>query len=108
MASKKDVQNDVDFSSDRISQQVRTVSISIIALVWVLAVVGKENPAALLPYKKVLLGAGGLCLLALVADYLQYLMGYFTSKSVLRSGEREGKTEFTYNYHAPTYRLRAF
>ena len=109
MASKKDIQADIDFLSDRISTQVRTIALSVIAIAWLFLVGGKDAPILRVPPSHaVLLWAGALSFGALVVDYLQYLMGYLDGRRVLRKGERENVAEFRYDYTSATYRLRAY
>jgi hypothetical protein len=109
MVSKKDLLADIDFLSDRISTQVRTIALSVIAVVWLFAVGGKDTPALpTIPDQTLLLAGGGLSLFALVADYLQYLMGYLDNKRALRVGERENREEFLYDYTALTWKTRTY
>jgi uncharacterized membrane protein len=107
MAAKDKIIADLDFITDRISTQVRTVSLSVMATVWLFAVGGKDTPVLpKAPDKNLLLIAGGLCLLALLVDYLQYVAGYLGTRKILAAGEKAGQTDFKYDYGAWTYRLR--
>ena len=109
MASRKDIQDDIDFLSDRISTQVRTIALSVIAIAWLFLVGGKDGPILRVPPSRdLLLWAGALSLGALIVDYLQYLMGYLDGKRVLREGERDNVTDFHYDYRATTYKLRTW
>src|SRR6266853_549781 len=107
MASKKDVLDDLDFSSDRISTQVRTIGLSVIAVAWLFLVGGKDTPVLrVLPSHTLLLVAGGLSLLALLFDYFQYVAGYVNNKQVLASGERENSDDFKYDYASFMWKFR--
>jgi hypothetical protein len=109
MAAKEKIIADLDFLSDRISNQSRTVALSVLAIVWLFGIGGKDTPILpTAPDKNLLLVAGGCCLLALFVDYLQYVTGYFTTTNVLAKGEKHGLTDLKYDYHAFTYRLRAW
>lgn len=107
MAKKAEILSELAFISDRISTQVRTVSLSIIALAWLfLGGAGATPPLAQNADKNLLLVSGALCLLALLSDYFQYVAGYFDSKRVLDEGDETGTDEFKFNYHSTAYRLR--
>ena len=109
MASRKDVQDDINFLSDRISTQVRTIGLSVIAIAWLFLVGGKDTPVLPLPPNRaLLLWAGALSLGALLTDYFQYFMGYLDGRRVLAKGESEGVQDLKYDYRAATWRLRAF
>lgn len=107
--SLEKVKQDLDFASTRISEQTRTISIGILALVWLFLAGGDHAPV--LPSKPnghLLLLTGALALLALVFDHLQYLFGYLTSDQVRKQAEQASRTEVVYNYDAPLYRARTF
>jgi hypothetical protein len=112
MASQKEILDELAVLSDRISTQVRTVALSVIATVWLFVVGGKDAP--LLPHspdKSWLLAAGALCLLALLFDYLQYLAGYKCASALLNAGPKAGAAEkdaYKYNRTAFTWRARRF
>jgi hypothetical protein len=109
MAEKKEILASIDFLGDRISNQVRTVALSVIATVWLFAIGGKDVPVLpTSPDKNLLLISGGLCLVALFVDYLQYLAGYVNTYRVLRSGEKNQLADFKYNRTAFLYRVRTW
>ena len=78
MASKEEILKEIDFLSDRLSTQVRTVAISVIAVAWLFLIGGKDAPILPVPPSRTLiLLAGGFALAALLIDYFQYLMDVF-------------------------------
>ncbi len=109
MASKKEILDEINFLSDRISTQVRTVALSVMAFVWLFLAGGNDAPVLKIqPDRTLLLVAGTLCLATLLFDYLQYVMGYFESKRVLRKGEREKLQDFKYDYGSTAWQMRTF
>jgi len=87
MATEKEILDDLKTVSAQISTLVRTVALSIIGFVWLLTVGGKDAPALpKAPDKNLLILAGLLALLAMGADYLQYLAGYLSSKRAYSVG----------------------
>jgi hypothetical protein len=109
MAAKKDIIADLDFLSDRISTQVRTVSLSIFAVVWLFLVGGKDTPVLpSQPNKNLLLIVGAMCLIALLLDYFQYVAGYANSRNVLNAGEAQKSEDFKYDYNSPLRKLRDY
>lgn len=106
MATEKDILEDLKAVTTQISNLVRTVGLAIIAFVWLLVVGGKDAPVLPNPLdRNGLILAGLLALLAMGADYLQYLAGYRSSKRAHASG-RNGTYE--YNKTWLSYRLRVW
>ena len=64
--------------SDRISTQVRTLAVSFLALVWLLLFPGKDGTPVFphSPSRYLLLLGGITALMAMVADFVQYVMSY--------------------------------
>jgi hypothetical protein len=97
--------------TDRISTQVRTLSVSFLAVVWLFLVPGKDG-APVLPHavdKQLLIAAGAAALLAMVFDFLQYFASYLTVKKTLEDKKAvEGKPgEFTFEYDYNLIRYQA-
>ena len=88
MVDRKVVLDELDFLTDRISTQVRTVSLSLIAVSWLFLGGGGNEMAAFVakPNTTLLLISGAFCLIAIFSDYLQYVMGYLNTTSVLKQG----------------------
>ena len=107
MAERKDILTELNFITDRISTQVRTVALSLIALSWLfLGGGGTQTALAAKPSAELLLASGALCLLAIFTDYLQYVVGYFDSQQVLKKGEESGAKDYVYTYGAGGHRWR--
>lgn len=87
MAALKDILERRKEVSDKISTQVRTLSVSFLAVVWLFLVPGKEG-APVFPFpldKNLLLNAGLLAVLAMVVDYLQYAFAYLAAHDLIES-----------------------
>jgi hypothetical protein len=85
----------------------RTVALSVIALSWLFLGGGSTQSAfAVKPSADLLLSSGALCLLAILTDYLQYVVGYFDSQRVLKKGETSGIKDYVYSYDASAHRWR--
>jgi hypothetical protein len=90
---------ELHFLSDRISTQVRTIAVSLIALVWVLLIGTKDAPFTPAPADRVrLLGVAGLSLSAMVLDYLQYLFGYLSADTTRARAEKSPAKSADYDY----------
>jgi len=100
---------DLDWLCDRISTQVRTVSIGLLAIAWGL-LIGKPEIVQPLPMwlKKNLLAIGILALVAMFSDFLQYFFGWRVVDHSRKSMEDKKQTEAEYDYDTITYRLRHF
>lgn len=102
-----DVIGELQFLSDRLSDRVRTISWSVLGLVW-LFLTGRDSspvlPAA--PNKSLLLFSGALALGALVLDYLQYVFGYLTANQTQEKAEQAGKKNAQFDRGALLYRMR--
>lgn len=108
MATKEKILEDKAFLSDRISTQVRALDLSVIAVVWLFLVGGKDSPILpSAPDRGLLLLAGLLAMLSLIADYAQYGFGYKATSDVLKRGEAAGQIEFKYDDKAFAYKARA-
>jgi hypothetical protein len=75
---KTRVLDDLNFATDRLSAEVRQISLGLLALIWALLVGEvKLNIAA---DAKLLLIVAALAILAMVIDFIQYIAGYFASR----------------------------
>lgn len=105
----KTVVDDLDFSTNRIGEQTRAISLGVLAIAWLFLAGGSNAPAVkVAPDVPVLLGAGGLAVCSLLADYFQYLFAYISSVDVLKQSEADPTAKPEYDYSAPTYRARKF
>jgi hypothetical protein len=101
------IYDDLKTVADTISTQIRTIAVGVLAVVWLLLTRGDQAPVlSKQPDRTLLLVCAVLCIVTLVADYLQYFFGYSNSRAVLKAAEDQGHTETSYNYTAVRYVLR--
>src|SRR5690242_3693329 len=106
MATKQAILDEKNFLSDRISTQVRTVALSLLAAIWLFLVPGKDAPVLPShPNHNALLLGGLLCLLCLICDYVQYMFGYIGTKAALEKGP--GTDGVTYGYDTKGFSWQA-
>jgi hypothetical protein len=108
MASRNDVIKEMDFLSDRISTQVRTVAVALLAITWGL-LIGRSDVAIGISHKMKngLLIIGTIAVLCMFLDFLQYFFGYLNNQQLLSELEKEKKEEGQYNYLSCSYKLRS-
>jgi hypothetical protein len=104
----EELYQELQFLSDRLSTQVRTVALSVIALVW-LFVAGASQLTSLpaMPSRQALLRIAALALASLVFDYLQYVFGYLAANALRKTAERGGAKSAEYDYADWRYRARS-
>lgn len=106
MLTRDEVQSDYDHCTKQISAQSRTISLAILAIVW-LFLAAQEKPAFnFLPDSRMLFAIGALCLVSLLADYFHYLAGYFNSKKLLDDADNQAAIDLLYDYTSCSYRAR--
>ena len=81
-SNKAVVLADLDFATDRLSTQVRQLSLGVLAVSWALLVKDEGTPSLTLG-TPVLLGFAAMAILTMVVDFLQYLAAYFASRRAL-------------------------
>ena len=93
--------------SDRISSQVRTLGLGILAFSWGL-LVGQSPVASDVAHslRFHLLLIGTLTIVALMLDFLQYVSGYIAASNVRATMERERRTWGEFDYTSLPYRLQ--
>jgi len=75
------------FFSDKISTQLRTISIGILSIAWLSISGNKEIPEKLRTlYQPSFWGIANLVILALFLDILHYIFGYLNSKNAIKNG----------------------
>jgi hypothetical protein len=108
MASIELIRGDLDSMSERISESSRTISLGVLALVWLFIAGGDETPIlSITPSQALLMVSGALVLLSLLSDYLQYFFGYLNSKDVLAEAEASTEKEAKYQTDSKLYQARA-
>jgi putative endonuclease len=97
MPTKLQVIEQLDFLSDRISTQVRTVSLGVLALTWGL-LIGESQVAKALSqqWKTNLVGIGATAILVMFLDFLQYAAGYRDNMKLREKMNRAGLGETEY------------
>jgi hypothetical protein len=95
-----DVVSELQFISDRISTQVRTVGLGLLAITWAI-LVGESAFLRKLSegLGRKLLFIGILCIAALLLDFLQYVIGYAYVDGVLKRAESQDLKEIDYDTH---------
>ncbi len=107
MIIKKDLIVELNFLSDILSNRVRTISGGILALCWLLILQNLSKPNKLAVFSTTsLLIPSAIAVLALLADFAQYLFGYVTTRSLLRKMERANLRRAQYDYGSFAYRSR--
>ena len=96
MATKKEVIEQMDWLTDRMSNQIRTVGLGVLALTWGLLIGGTDAAKAIgNRHHKGLLMVGVLVVISMFLDFLQYRFGYQNVrklyKSMVASGAEEAK-----------------
>jgi hypothetical protein len=105
----KDVYTDLDFATDRLSAQVRTLALGILALVWTFLSAAKDViPLKLGGSKEPLVIIGALCILALLLDLLQYVAFYISANGIRKVAERAKSTEAEYDEGSPARMAQTF
>ena len=107
MPTLKEVNEDLNWLCDRISTQVRTMLIGLLAITWGL-LIGKPEISQPLPLwlKKNLLAIGILAVFTMLIDFLQYFFGFLVVNGLRKSMEKKKQTEAEYHYDTITYKLR--
>ncbi|HYD17690.1 MAG TPA: hypothetical protein VEF76_04340 [Patescibacteria group bacterium] len=99
---------DLNFTSERISEQTRTISLSIIAIVWVLLIGGEDKPILpSVPDARQLIVAGFLALLTLFLDYAQYAVGFINTKLLVDKAELENLNSISFKKEGFLYNCRS-
>jgi len=97
---------DLDFATNRIGEQTRTIAIGVLAIAWLFLAGGQNAPAVkVAPNVSVLLVAGALAIASLLTDYFQYLCAYFSSANLLK-GVESAVAAPEYDYESLLYRGR--
>ncbi|MBI3440905.1 MAG: hypothetical protein HY052_03730 [Proteobacteria bacterium] len=99
--------DDIDFVSDRISEQTRYISFGVLAFVWLFLAGGHGTPTPPMPVdRNILLISGGFSLLSLSFDYFQYIFGYFNTCKEIDEAEAVEKDTVDFDYSRILHCLR--
>jgi hypothetical protein len=105
MRNKKDLLEELNWLTDKISSQVWTLNLGTLATTWSLLIaagnsdklrIGSENAIPIM----------GICILAMLSELAQYLAGYANARTILRDLQSSGREEFEYDQSAPLYIMR--
>jgi len=109
MVAYKKVVDELQWVSDRISTQIRTIGLGLIILTWGL-IIGQPEIAGPIPASltKNLLIIGVVALGTMFCDFLQYFFAYLNSDILRKKMEIKKLDEADYDYTAATYKLRTF
>lgn len=109
MATKEKIIGDLDFVTDRLSTQVRTLALGVLAFIWGIIISDSQTAKSIAePLRAQLLGIAGGAILTMLLDFLQYVAGYLNTASVLAEIEKIKATEGTYDYGSWGFRFRRF
>jgi hypothetical protein len=111
LIEKSKIQDELNFLSDKLSSQVRTTALGTLVLSWGLLI--GESPTAKAVASNLgwnLLAVGGLAVLAVFFDFLQYLAGYLNARKAFKNVVKDtnGNEVGQYDDKALSYRLRRF
>ncbi|MBI3934800.1 MAG: hypothetical protein HY316_08905 [Acidobacteria bacterium] len=97
MANSNEIMKELDWLTDRISNQTRSLALGILALTWGLLIGGTQASLAVSgPYHGHLLFIGLLAILAMTFDFLQYVCGFRNATSLYRQMKSRGEQEGQY------------
>ena len=109
MPSVEKICEDLEVLSGKIGDLTRTISLSVLALVWLFIAGGDNTPVlASQPNMTLLLISATFVLLSLLSDYFQFVAGYANSKEVLEVAEKTESRSAKYNDRSFLYRARSF
>jgi hypothetical protein len=109
MATKEKIIDDLNFVTDRISTQVRTLALGVLAFIWGIVISDSEMAKSIAqPANAQLLGIAGGAVLTMLLDFFQYIPGFINTRNLLSKMERTKATEGTYDYSSWGFRLRNF
>jgi hypothetical protein len=105
----KDIYDDLNFATDRLSTQVRTLVLGILALVWAFLSGNKDVlPLRLGASKEPLVLIGAICILTLVLDLLQYMCLYVSANQVRQRAEAANDDTAEYDERGGIRRIQRF
>ena len=88
LPTKQSVMENLDWVTDRLSNQVRTVAIGVLALSWGL-LVGNSTAAKAVSEQQLLM-IGLLAVVVMFCDFLQYVFGYQNTFRLYQSMQQQG------------------
>ncbi len=107
MPKTQKIIEDLNFISDRMSTQIRTIALGLLATTWGLLIGRSEVATDIADKLKVnLIIIGAIAILTMCFDFLQYLFGYLESSDLLNKMEKGTQEEGKYKRSSLFYCLR--
>jgi hypothetical protein len=106
MATKKDVLERKKEASEKVSTQVRTLGVGVLAVTW--GLLASDSVIALqiaTTLRVSLMVIGVMAVIAILLDFLQFVLAHEIAKSMLVEMEAKKLQEIEYDYTKLTYRL---
>ena len=101
------IYDNLNFATDRLSTQIRTLTLGDLALVWLFLSGNKEVPLLKLGGSTdPLLLIASLCVITLLIDAIQYWAYYYSSKAVRIKAEAAGEEEAEYDESTFLFRVQ--
>lgn len=104
--SLTDLYESLDDVTESLSSQVRALALGVLALVWLFLSGGDDVPKSVAAHGAQLKLIAVCCVVALLADLLQYVFGYFNTLSVVRGAEKAKQEEASFNRKSFAYQAR--
>ena len=102
------IYDDLNFASDRLSTQIRTLTFGTLALDWLFLSGNKQVPILKIGGNGPLLAIAFLCVLTLLFDGAQYWSMYLSANSVRRKAEEHNHKEAEYDESSLARRFQQF
>jgi hypothetical protein len=107
--SQDELANELDDYSDRVSTQVRTIAFGVLGFTWVLLVPRPDTSVLVTVPKNALILITLACILAILAEFCQYLLGEKTTDETFDRAAAKGPTgKAAYNAAAFSYKGQLF
>jgi hypothetical protein len=107
--SQEELAKELADYSDRISTQVRTIAFGVLGITWFLLVPRPDAPIPIHVPKQALIGITLACVLAILAEFCQYLLAEKTTDETFdRAAARGPSGKAAYNAAAFTYKAQLF
>ena len=109
MASKAEILKELDFVTDKLSAQVRTIALGVLVFSWGL-IVGESRLAENLRQGLVWhsVGVGAAAIIVMLFDFLQYLAGYWNTLFVYQKMKSDRTDKGEYDEKSILFRIRVF
>jgi hypothetical protein len=104
MATDKDIRDECDYHTEKISAAVWIVNLGVLGIAWTMLNSSSPRIPALSPTE--VLSIFIFCVLGMASHLSQHWVAYQYAKSILRRMEKEGLEEFQYDKKASLYRWR--